>query len=253
MHTSFKIKEAFSFSWNRFKANWRVLSGTIAGAYLVNIIVSTLSRSAQHDIATISLWSIVSVILGVMVAYAVTKIGLLEGKGVKVVWKDIFTRDLVIYLEIFALTVLVGVVLAFAVVAAMGAGIVFSVSVPYDVSIAISVILGLMAIVYLSVVTKFAIYALVDGSDIVGSLKRGFNLVKGSFWKIVGLFVVLVGMNIVGAVALVIGLLVTIPMSIVIMGYVYHKLVEAHTHHTHHSHTHETHDSVKESVAPKEE
>ena len=238
MHKSFKIGEAFKYSWGRFKANWQLLVGSFAGAYFVNFALQTLLKSTRHEPSASFIFGLASVVIAVMIAYMVTHIGLLEGKGVKATLRDVFAKDLMMYIKVFAVTLILVLGAGILCGATVGMGIIFSVSIPHDVSFAIAFIVGLVLVLYFSVVTKFSVYALIDGSGIFASIKKSFEIIEGSFWKIVGLLIVTALFNILGIIALVVGLAVTVPVSTIMFGYAYHKLVE-HYNHTHsHIHNH---------------
>jgi len=58
------------------------------------------------------------------------------------------------------------------------------------------------------------------------ALRQSWEITRGSFWNLFGLFILLFGINLLGMIALVVGLLVTIPLSIVAVGYAYRRLEE---------------------------
>ncbi len=60
----------------------------------------------------------------------------------------------------------------------------------------------------------FASYIVMDkGMNAQGALKESWRMTKGSTWKLLGLVLVIAGLNIVGALCLIVGLLVSIPVS----------------------------------------
>jgi hypothetical protein len=75
---------------------------------------------------------------------------------------------------------------------------------------------------------QFYNYLIVDKDlDIVESLQESARMTKGRTWKLIGFSLALVGLNILGALALVVGLLATVPMSVMAYVYVYRKLSPA--------------------------
>jgi uncharacterized membrane protein len=68
-------------------------------------------------------------------------------------------------------------------------------------------------------------YVIVDrGLGPIDALKRSAAITHGARLALFGFAIVLMLLNIVGALALLIGLFVTIPISMVAMAYVYRKL-----------------------------
>jgi len=67
-------------------------------------------------------------------------------------------------------------------------------------------------------------YAVSQGMSPVDALKASWRDTKGSFWNLFAFGFVLAGINILGALCLGIGLLFTIPISMVSSAYVYKKL-----------------------------
>jgi uncharacterized membrane protein len=82
------------------------------------------------------------------------------------------------------------------------------------------VIPGIFLLVRLSM-TRFAV---VEGAGIIGSLRRSWRQTRGHGWRLFGFFLTLIGINIVGALLLFVGLLVSVPVSMLAWAHVYHKL-----------------------------
>ena len=90
------------------------------------------------------------------------------------------------------------------------------------IGLLVCIIPGLIA----AVLFAFAGYAVIDArdGDAVGAIKRSFEIVKGNFGAVLGLMVLLILINIVGALLCVIGLLFTYPMTSVAIAYAYRTL-----------------------------
>jgi uncharacterized membrane protein len=61
------------------------------------------------------------------------------------------------------------------------------------------------------------------------AMRQSWAITEGSFWNLFLLGVLLGGINILGTMALLIGLFVTIPLSVLAVGYVYRRLEQAAT------------------------
>jgi len=72
----------------------------------------------------------------------------------------------------------------------------------------------------------FAGYAVIDSrdGDAVGAIKRSFEIVKGNFWAVLGLMLLLGLINVAAFLLCGIGLLFTYPMSLVAIAYAYRTL-----------------------------
>lgn len=90
------------------------------------------------------------------------------------------------------------------------------------IGLLVCIIPGLIA----AVLFAFAGYAVIDArdGDAVGAIKRSFEIVKGNFGAVLGLMVLLILVNIVGALLCGIGLLFTYPMTSVAIAYAYRTL-----------------------------
>ena len=82
--------------------------------------------------------------------------------------------------------------------------------------------------IYLSVRWYLFPWVLVDkGVGPFEALRQSWEMTRGSFWNLFLLGFLLCVINILGTMALLIGLLVTIPLSIVAVGHVYRQLERA--------------------------
>jgi uncharacterized membrane protein len=79
--------------------------------------------------------------------------------------------------------------------------------------------------IYWAVRFSFALVIAIDTKmGPVASMKESYALTRGSFWKLVLFYLAIIGLNILGVIALVIGLLITIPVSTLAAIYVYRIL-----------------------------
>lgn len=99
-------------------------------------------------------------------------------------------------------------------------------SIVRTVIIFIGFILLIIPGIIFSIKLQYSDYLIVDkGKDAVDSLKGSWEMTKGVKWNLF-LFGILLGLiNILGFLALLLGLLVTIPLSMVANAYVYRKLL----------------------------
>lgn len=93
----------------------------------------------------------------------------------------------------------------------------------------IVVVLGLVAFVIPGIILglgfSLAPYLVVDrGLGPIGAMGESWRITKGHKWRLFLLFLVLLGINILGLLALVLGVLVAIPVSLLAMAHAYRTL-----------------------------
>lgn len=213
---SFLIGETVAYGWKRALANWKVLSSFILASYIANLIIQGLLRGYKEALIPTLVLSLVSAAFGIFAAVASVRIGLAEGKGDKATWRGITLIDMKVYGN-FILVILMTI----AILAAIGlASYLLSFIVGASVAVPIGILVGLGTAIRL----RFATYAVVDGKGPVESIKASLKMTEGCFWQVLGLTLLLVLVNIAGAIAVFVGLLITVPLSMVAMGKAYQAI-----------------------------
>jgi uncharacterized membrane protein len=101
----------------------------------------------------------------------------------------------------------------------LGASILYSIIV--TIGFILFVIPGIFAAVRLQF---FGFYVLDQGAGATEALQRSWETTRGVGWQVFGLDLALIGIIILGAIALVVGLLVAIPITWLALAYVYRQL-----------------------------
>lgn len=92
--------------------------------------------------------------------------------------------------------------------------------------IIVGFILFIIPGIIFSIKLQYSEYLIVDkGKDAVDSLKGSWEMTKGVKWNLFLFGILLALINILGFLALLVGLLVTVPLSMVANAYVYRKLL----------------------------
>ena len=101
----------------------------------------------------------------------------------------------------------------------------------YTVIVILGTILLILPGIYLAVRLSFYRYIVVEKENIgvIDALKESMKITQNRFWKIFGFMLVLILINILGVIPFGLGLIVTIPLSVIAVALVYRKL-EHHTH-----------------------
>ncbi len=94
---------------------------------------------------------------------------------------------------------------------------------------AIGLILLIIPGIYLMLRFSMVNLSIIDGNGETGpldALKKSSALTVGVKWKLLGLIALLILINLAGLLALVVGLLVTVPLTVLIMSHVYLELLK---------------------------
>lgn len=181
---TFSIGKAISYGWGRVKGNWQVLSVFIFVAYFVNHFLT----KAAHGVSFIAgSFNIISFIFGIFVLVSVSRIGLIEGKGQKVTWKDLYMPSLIPYSRMFLFALLIGLAI---IVLVLGS---FLLTVLTTATFAhlVAIIAGL----FITVKFRLVPYAIADGLGVIDALKSSSQITKRCFWSMTGLVFVLSMIN----------------------------------------------------------
>ena len=196
----FTIKESLVYGWGKFKENAEL-------SILTTLFVLALGFASPEQMRDYGILGLLSTILiGVLliiVEIGYRKIFLRMNDGEKPKFKDIFS-EYKLFWKYIGLSILVGLVTFIGFILLIIPGIIF-------------------ALRY-----SFATFILVDTrSGIRAAMKESGNITKGSKWKLLGFWIVIGILNIVGIMAFGIGLLISIPVTAFASVYVYRALSRA--------------------------
>ncbi len=200
---TFSIKDAVKHGWTLFKANKKIL----VLSTLLFMILSNLSNQGRggwgryHSGFSPLVWLVLFAV-GIIVKIGWMKIILHLEEGEKAHLKELFT-----HLEIFWKYI--------------------GVSIIYIAAVMIGFVLLIIPGIYVALKYGFAPILILDkkGLKISEAFKQSAVMSKDIKWKLLGLFVVMILLNILGAVALIVGLLVSIPVSALALVHIYKGLL----------------------------
>lgn len=235
---SFSIRESFNYAWNTFKQHRSLFLKIIITLFLLQVVNALVSEGLKNVLPL--LYAIISVFLavvGIILSIGIYDVFLKIYKGEEVSYaqifarKDLFLRYLIgaiLYgLIIFAILALIFLILiSFFFV--MDHSNIISVSIPTFIMGAMSFV-GISVIVFIWSLLFFCFWgwSLVDHNlGARASLKRSAQITKGNRLSLLSFIILICFFNILGFIALVVGLVVTIPMSYAAMSFVYKKLDE---------------------------
>lgn len=194
----FSIEEALRFGWHKTRAHSGILFQAMLVIFAVqvasSIVQKVLANTLQGGLAAVAL-----MVLEIVLGAGFTLIALKLAKGEHTSLQDLIPRAHLVWLY-FCVSVVVG---------SMVVG---------------GFILLIVPGIYLLVRFSMARFAVLEGAHIVESLKKSSHLTQGSKWHLFGFLLVLVLLNLVGALLFLVGLLVTVPVTTLAYAHVYLKL-----------------------------
>lgn len=197
----FSIKEAFGFGFNIAKRNIFFY----LGIFVITILISSINSSLQKNLVDqYFLYFVVSLVFWVIsefIGMGILRVNLSFVDGKKPKFMDIFIlngRNLLNYL---LGSILVGVIIVIGFILLIVPGIIFALKLQY--------------VTYLIVDKKLGP---------IEAIKKSWSMTKGHVWHLFVLLLAIIGVNILGTLALVVGLIITVPLSMVATAFVYRKL-----------------------------
>ncbi len=194
----FSKKEAFTFAWGAFKKDPWFLMGVTVIVFAASALGSALSSSAG---VLGVVFTVASILLQWWLYLGFTRIALALYAGQPVTWKMLVGESWETLYR-FALA---------AILAAIFVMIGF-------------VLLVVPGFIVQTMLMLFMYTVLDKHMGPVEALKESKRLTKGSRWNLFFLLLILMVFNIIGAAIVGLGLLVTMPMTMLILAYVYRKL-----------------------------
>lgn len=234
---TFSIGGTIRFAWETFKKRPWIFVGTTVIIFVVNLLIEALVRGFEDgalEIVGIAISLAASTLIGLgMTAFYVKAHDAVEAADVKQLWHP---HDFWKYLGTTILNglavLLVFVPFIIALVLTVGTGVLSANSadpaVVFGSMGAVALVLlvaSVIAALYVSSMLLFGTYAVVDRAmGPIAALKESIKVTKGNRIKVIGFLLTLVLLNILGAIALFVGLLVTVPMTLLGLVHVYRTL-----------------------------
>ena len=201
---SFSISEAIKYGFNFFKTNL-VTFIKLGGVLLVINILSNMVTEALKGSALSLLWGLISFAISLLVQIGSIKIVL-----------DLHDKKPLNFSHLYSHSSLL--------LRYLGASIL------YVIAVGIGFILLIIPGIYLAIKWQFYSFLIVDKNmGIMDSFKKSSDMTEGVKWQLFLFGLALIGINILGALVFVVGLIVTIPTTVMATVYVYKKLLHHHS------------------------
>ncbi len=193
---TFSIREIMSESWDIFKKHaWKLVGITFA-AWAVNAFVHVIAGLVPSFIALIA--SLLSIVVTIIISMGTKRIALKVVRGGTPEFSD-FKVSSGSFWKYVGVSILFGLVIL---------GGVFLLVIP-------GIIWGLTYF--------FSTYIVVDKNIGVGAFKESKRITDGIKWKLLVFLIFLIFFNMLGVVALLVGVLITAPMSMIATALIYTK------------------------------
>jgi hypothetical protein len=230
MEHHLSIEESIRFGWEKTRTNSRLIFQVVLTLFAVQIAEQVVTRvlggTLEGAIASAALM-ILSVVLGI--GFTIITLRIAQGKSAS--YEDILPSFQTSVSYIGAV-LLAGIVTAVPLLIALILCLIAYVALPNMAAIAVCSVLAAIALVvavYLMLRYVFVRFAILEDGDIVKSLRTSAHLTAGRKWWLVGFFIVVGLLNLLGVILLMVGLLVTIPVTMLAMAHVYTKLRAHHS------------------------
>lgn len=197
---SFSVKEALTFAWNTFKKEPWLYGGITLIAVVVSFVVNRISGDMGGLIG--GLLSLVSVLVQWWIYLAFARIALAAQAGRPVSYKMLIEEKWNTFFK-FALAMILSGIIIF-------------------IGLVLLIIPGIIAQLMLSMVVFISLEK--GGMGVVDMLKESRRLTDGHKWNLFVFMLIAAVMNVAGALIFGIGLLLTVPLTILAMAFIYKKL-----------------------------
>jgi hypothetical protein len=225
------IKVGWELSTKNFLYFLAIFTIIIGSNIVLSIGNEALVRNKTLVLAVI-IYNLVVWVFGIVIGLGLIRICIDLVSGKKDPISTLFTvyRPTLKYIASSLLTSLITIVPLLAVLGAWIIGGMF-LSKPGGLGSSFNVALGLLGIaslcyaVFMGTRLTFFSYFIIDKeTGIIESIKASWKATEGNFWPLFLLQLILAGINVLGALALLFGLLITMPLSMLAMAAAYKKL-----------------------------
>lgn len=236
MDKPFSINETIAAAWDVAKKNiWVVMGFTAVQFVIMFILTSILTFFFDEKSATGALVQNVSIqLIDAFIAVAMYQVffKLIDDEG-DIEFPD-FVPNMVKALNFMLVKLIMGAIAV--VLISVLAGLYFANATDIDTSNPLTwkmlpiLLLIILPILYMSIRLFFVLCFIVDQeSGATESISQSWTITRGHFWYLFWLFIVILGINILGALAFFVGLLFTVPLSSLILMIAYRQMVNSYT------------------------
>jgi hypothetical protein len=241
MGISFFLKDSLVFGWRKLREHSGLLfSGTLA-LLALEIAMTVVDRVLDTSVPGL-LAALVLGVAGLFVGCGFTLITLRLAQGTAAAYRDLLPQGRLVW-KYFCTSAITGLLVlapaAFAFIALVAGGyyvlgdqffmlagqlggrVIFAMGPSFDVFVSILASVTAVVVAYIAVRLSMTRYAIVDGCAVEESISRSFAMTREYAWKLLGFMLVLGILNMLGNAPFMVGLLVTVPISMMAAAHVY--------------------------------
>ncbi len=197
---SFSMGEAIGFGWETMKKNFAFFIGVLIVVFVIQAIPQHIANQAQDAPAIGLLFSLIGFVLQLILSMGLIRIALKFVDGQQPEFGDLFGATSYFFSFLIA-------------------------SILYGLMVGVGMIFLIVPGIVLAIIFFMYQYVIVDqGLGPLEALRRSAALTRGVRWDLFLFGLLLFGINLLGALALGIGLFVTVPTTMVALAYVYRQL-----------------------------
>ena len=229
MEHHLSIEESIRFGWEKTRAHSNLIFKVLLTLFGVQIAQQIVQRVLAGTLEGI-LADIVLFVLSMVLGVGFTLITLRIAQGRHAVYGDI-VPPVGVWLPYLGATILAAIVTIAPLIIALIVCLIALALLPNAAAMVIvSAVFaaGVVTAAYFALRYALVRFAILDDTDMVKSLRTSAHVTRGRKWWLVGFAITALLLNILGAVLLLVGLLVTIPVTMFAFAHVYVKL---HAHH----------------------
>ena len=229
MEHTLSIEESLRFGWAKTKEHSGIIFQvllTLIALQMVQQVVMRLFNGMPEGTVDTAILFVLSVLLGI----GFTRITMLITEGKHARYQDIIP-PIGLAVAYAGATILAGLITLLPLVGALVLSVVAYTLLPYTAATVVSAVVvaaALVAAVYFILRYALVRFAILDDVGMVKSLRTSALATRGRKWWLLGFFITLILINLLGVMLLFVGLLLTVPISMFAFALVYVKL---HTHH----------------------
>lgn len=233
MTAPFTSSASLSAAWKAFVSHWKFLVPTTIGTAIILIILRVATRALENHWLPMLVFTIISIVAGIVITLGWTNISLRlvrahsidlqDFKTNKKSWGHYFLARLIY--GVFAVVSMVLILVPMLLLVISAGSIV-----PLVIIGIIAGIAGLVLFIWLAIRYMFISYVAVDHPTMGAwdMLKESAKLGKGNMIDLFGFGLLLFLVNVVGFLLILLGLLVTVPLSKIAVAHVYEQLKKKH-------------------------
>lgn len=200
---AFSVDEALHFGWVTLKRNLGLALAIGAAGILFMLLLNGLTQASQRYAGLAMGFGLLSQLVQIVFSFVWVRFALAAVDGKPIDLQQLLPDDAKTFFNYVATSILLGLMVF--------------------IGLAFFIVPG----IYLAVRFGFAGYVVADGrADVLDAFHRSSEITRGTRGKLFLLALALLGLNVAGALALGVGLLFTVPMSIFATSLVYRRLEE---------------------------